>query len=94
MEALPTDAAVEAFASSVAAEPAVAVTASAADPDGDALSYRWSAAAGSFANAGGKETQFVCPSTPGDVVLTITVTDGHGGTASDSITIQCVAPAP
>jgi outer membrane protein OmpA-like peptidoglycan-associated protein len=68
------------------------VTADASDPDGDALSYKWSAPTGSFANPSERQTIFTCPMTPGSVPVTVTVSDGKGGTASDTITIQCVAP--
>ena len=69
------------------------VTADASDPDGDVLAYKWSAPTGSFANPAERQTIFTCPMTPGSVPVTVTVNDGKGGTASDTITIQCVAPA-
>jgi outer membrane protein OmpA-like peptidoglycan-associated protein len=69
------------------------VTADASDPDGDVLAYKWSAPTGTFANPSERQTIFTCPTTPGSVPVTVTVTDGKGGTASDTITIQCVAPA-
>ena len=62
-------------------------------PDGDSLAYKWSAPTGTFANPAERQTIFTCPATPGSVPVTVTVTDGKGGTASDTITIQCVAPA-
>ena len=68
------------------------VTADAQDPDGDALAYKWSAPSGTFANPAERQTIFTCPKTPGSVPVTVTVNDGKGGTASDTITIQCVAP--
>ncbi len=69
------------------------VTADANDPDGDSLAYKWSAPTGTFANPSERQTIFTCPPTAGSVPVTVTVTDGKGGTASDTITIQCVAPA-
>jgi outer membrane protein OmpA-like peptidoglycan-associated protein len=68
------------------------VTADAQDPDGDTLTYKWSAPAGSFANPADRQTIFTCPSQEGAVPVTVTVSDGKGGTASDTITIQCVRP--
>jgi peptidoglycan-associated lipoprotein len=68
------------------------VTADAQDPDGDSLSYKWSAPAGTFANAAERQTIFTCPNKPGSIPVTVTVSDGRGGTASDTITIQCVEP--
>jgi outer membrane protein OmpA-like peptidoglycan-associated protein len=69
------------------------VTADANDPDGDSLAYKWSAPTGTFANPSERQTIFTCPPAAGSVPVTVTVTDGKGGTASDTITIQCVAPA-
>jgi peptidoglycan-associated lipoprotein len=68
------------------------VTADAQDPDGDTLAYKWSAPSGSFANPAERQTIFTCPKTPGSIPVTVTVTDGKGGTASDTITIQCIEP--
>jgi peptidoglycan-associated lipoprotein len=68
------------------------VSADAQDPDGDTLSYKWSAPSGSFANPAERQTVFTCPKTPGSIPVTVTVSDGKGGTASDTITIQCVEP--
>lgn len=69
------------------------VTADAQDPDGDTLSYKWSAPAGTFANPADRQTIFTCPATEGAVPVTVTVSDGKGGTATDTVTIQCVRPA-
>ena len=68
----------------------VRVTATAADPDGDELTYRWSASIGRFANAMERETIYTCPDVATTVALTVTVTDGHGGIASDTLMIHCV----
>jgi hypothetical protein len=66
------------------------VAATASDPDGDDLTYRWSAPIGRFANAMERETVYTCPDTASTVALTVTVTDRHGGIASDTLTIHCV----
>ena len=66
------------------------VTADAQDPDGDTLTYRWSAPAGRFANQGDRQTVWTAPMQEGPVPATVTVDDGKGGTASDSVTIQVV----
>ena len=68
------------------------VTADAQDPDGDALAYRWSAPAGRFANPSDRQTIWTAPDQEGPVPVTVTVDDGKGGTASDSVTIQVVRP--
>jgi outer membrane protein OmpA-like peptidoglycan-associated protein len=69
------------------------VTADAQDPDGDPLTYKWSAPTGTFANPAERQTIFTCPTTPGSVPVTVSVSDGRGGTATDTITIQCVEKA-
>ena len=68
------------------------VTGDASDPDGDPLTYRWTAPTGSFANPSERETIWTAPCEPGPVPVTITVDDGKSGTASDSVTIQVVRP--
>jgi outer membrane protein OmpA-like peptidoglycan-associated protein len=70
------------------------VTADAQDPDGDTLTYRWSAPAGRFANPGDRQTVWTAPMQEGPVPATVTVDDGKGGTASDSVTIQVVRTRP
>ncbi len=64
------------------------VTADAIDPDGDALTYRWSAPAGSLASPTDRQTPWTAPMQEGPVQLTVTVDDGHGHTATDTVTIQ------
>jgi hypothetical protein len=66
----------------------VTVTATAADPDGDHVSYAWSAASGTITDSSHAETAWTAPVQEGPVPVSITVTDGKGGTASDVITIQ------
>ena len=70
------------------------VTADAQDPDGDTLTYRWSAPAGRFANQADRQTVWTAPMQEGPVPATVTVDDGKSGTASDSVTIQVIRPAP
>ena len=70
------------------------VTGDAQDPDGDTLTYRWSAPTGRFANAGDRQTVWTAPMQEGPVPATIVVDDGKGGTASDSVTIQVIRTTP
>ena len=70
------------------------VTADAQDPDGDALRYRWSAPSGTFQNPADRQTVWTAPQQEGPVPATVTVDDGRGGTASDSVTIQVVRTRP
>jgi outer membrane protein OmpA-like peptidoglycan-associated protein len=68
------------------------VTAEALDPDGDTLVYKWTAPSGRFASPGDREGLWTAPDQEGAVPVTVTVDDGRGGTASDTITIQVVRP--
>lgn len=70
------------------------VSADAQDPDGDALSYRWTANTGSFTSATNRQTPWTAPNTVGAVPVTVTVTDSRGATANATVTIQVVQPAP
>jgi outer membrane protein OmpA-like peptidoglycan-associated protein len=69
------------------------VTADASDPDGDPLTYKWTAPAGTFANPGDRESLWTAPMQEGPVPTTVTVSDGKGGTVTDTVTIQVVKPA-
>jgi outer membrane protein OmpA-like peptidoglycan-associated protein len=69
------------------------VSATAQDPDGDTLTYMWSAAAGSLTNTSGRQTPWTAPMVEGPVPVTVTVSDGKGASASDVVTIQVVRPA-
>lgn len=68
------------------------VTANGADPDGDPLTYRWSAPSGALSSPTDAQTPWRAPDQPGPVPLTVTVDDGRGATASATVTIQVVRP--
>jgi outer membrane protein OmpA-like peptidoglycan-associated protein len=68
-------------------------SADAQDPDGDTLRYRWTSPTGTFANPSDRQTPWTAPGTVGAVPLTITVDDGKGMTATDTVTVQVIAPA-
>ena len=69
--------------------------ADAADPDGDPLDYRWSSPAGELLEAQNQPTQrWRAPAQDGPVPVTVTVSDGRGGSASDTATIRVNAPPP
>ncbi len=57
------------------------ITCEASDPDGDELTYTWSAERGAISGEGAIVT-WVGPSEYGDYVITVTVNDGRGGTAT------------
>jgi outer membrane protein OmpA-like peptidoglycan-associated protein len=63
------------------------------DPDKDPLQYRWQAAAGTLERPTDPRTPWVAPNQPGAVPITVTVDDGRGGKASDTVTIQVTQPA-
>ncbi len=68
-------------------------SADAQDPDGDTLSYRWTSPTGAFGNATDRQTPWTAPGQIGAVPLTVTVDDGKGMTATDTVTVQVIAPA-
>ena len=65
----------------------------ASDPDGDRLTYRWTATAGTFPHDPPDRSQewWQAPDQPGQALIRVTVTDGRGGSASDTVTIQVSA---
>lgn len=70
----------------------VGLSGSGSDPDGDALTFQWTfssrptGSGASIQNATSASAAFV-PDLPGTYVLRLAVDDGHGGTASDTVTI-------
>jgi hypothetical protein len=62
------------------------ITCAASDPDGDELTYEWSAERGTI-SGDGHEVTWVGPSEYGTFAITVNVTDGRGGEASDEISI-------
>ena len=72
---------------SVAPEESCSVTCTASDPDGDTLTYQWTATDGTISGEGSTVT-WVAPTAEGTYTINVTVSDGKGGTASDSLTIS------
>ena len=68
------------------------VTADAQDPDGDVLTYRWTAPTGTLASPAERQTLWTASQQEGTVPVTVTVNDGKGGTASDTVNIQVTRP--
>ena len=58
----------------------------ATDKDKDTLSYQWSADGGMIEGTGDNVT-WIPPDSVGDYIIEVTVTDGQGGEAVDSVTI-------
>jgi hypothetical protein len=62
------------------------VICTASDPDGDELSYSWSASGGET-NGKGATATWQAPHSEGSYDVTVTVTDGRGGEAMSHVTI-------
>jgi hypothetical protein len=72
----------------------VALTAAANDPNGDPLLFAWKSSGGRIIGQGAN-TQFdTAGLNPGDYTVTVDVSDGRGGAASDSKTIRIEACPP
>ena len=69
------------------------LTCDASDPDGDVLTYKWSAPAGKFTSVSDRQTPWTAPMQEGPVQATCSVSDGRGGNASALVTIQVIRPA-
>jgi hypothetical protein len=63
----------------------------ASDPDGDALSYQWSAEQGRISGQGPSVT-WTSPDACADYIVTVTVTDSKGAITSQSVTITVRKP--
>ncbi|HEX6131420.1 MAG TPA: Ig-like domain-containing protein [Actinomycetota bacterium] len=70
-----------------------ALTATASDVDGDALSYAWSAGTGSFSGAGAAVT-YSNADGPRDDTAVVRVTDAAGATASAEVVVHVANVAP
>jgi hypothetical protein len=72
----------------------VALSASAADPNGDPLLYTWKSSGGQITGQGAGVQFDTTGLEPGDYTVTVEVNDGHDGAASDSKTIRVEACPP
>ncbi len=72
----------------VASGGTVELRARASDPDGDKLSYTWSATGGSVSGTGETATFNAAGVKAGSYIVTVTVDDGRGGKASCSMTVN------
>jgi hypothetical protein len=69
----------------------VQVTCTASDPDGDQLTYEWTATAGSLSGTGAV-VSWTAPQAVGMYSITVVATDGYGGEAEKSISLGVVPP--
>ena len=68
------------------------VTASATDPDGDSLTYKWTVSGGAINNDAANPMKWTTPNAAGDYTIQVKVTDGKGGEATKSKTVGVGAP--
>ena len=69
------------------------ITCIATDPDGDAVSYSWSASQGNISGTGNNVT-WVAPSETGSFTVTVLVADGKGGETKGNVSIDVLPPPP
>jgi peptidoglycan-associated lipoprotein len=65
-------------------------SATATDPDGDGVTYRWTAPGGTFAAPTAQNTNWTAPNQVGNMPITVTATDARGGTATATVIVQVV----
>ena len=70
----------------------VTLTATATDPEGDPITYEWSASTGAVTGTGSTVT-YEAGTTPGSATITVRATDSHGNTGTSDCTISLSAPA-
>ncbi|MDH5695193.1 MAG: hypothetical protein OEZ00_01090 [Dehalococcoidia bacterium] len=63
------------------------ITCEASDPDGDTLTYAWSATGGTITGAIKNIAVWEAPDFAGKFVVNVTISDGRGGTAAKSCTL-------
>ncbi len=56
------------------------------------LTYRWTTPQGTLASPAERQTLWTAPQQEGTVPVTVTVNDGKGGTASETVNIQVIRP--
>jgi outer membrane protein OmpA-like peptidoglycan-associated protein len=78
----------EAEKSNVRPGESVRCRAVASDPDGDALTYDWTASAGKITGSGNSATWDSTGVPAGSVTITVRVSDGKGGTATSTCTVR------
>jgi Bacterial Ig domain len=67
------------------------ITAIAADPDDDPITYKWSVSEGNVAGTDSQVT-WTAPNNSGSFTIGLTVSDNRGGQATGSVTVTVLAP--
>jgi len=89
----PSTPSITASDTSVKAGETVSLTVHSEDPDGDSLRYSWSSTGGQFDTTSGSSVVWTAPQEEGVYQITVTVSDGHGGAATGSISITVRKPS-
>jgi hypothetical protein len=89
----PTITSLNPSANSVGRGESCTISCVASDPDGDAITYSWSATAGSISGTGSSVT-WTAPGTIGNYSITVSVSDGKAAAVSESCNIQVANSAP
>jgi len=72
---------------------AIRVTCNASDPDGDELSYRWSATGGDISGTG-SVIRWKAPKALGIYYITVIAEDGHGASATKTVFVSVAKQEP
>jgi len=72
------------------------VACNASDPDGDELSYKWEYDGGEISpiSEDGSVITWTAPEEVGEYQITVVVSDGHGGSATESLSVKVMPDQP
>ncbi len=71
----------------VSVDGSITLTCIATDPDNDPLEYAWTCTSGRLSSASGKTVIWYAPEKSGSAIISVTVYDGRGGSATRAKTI-------
>ncbi|MBF0544312.1 MAG: hypothetical protein HQM08_07760 [Candidatus Riflebacteria bacterium] len=70
----------------------LSLVASGTDPEGDSITYSWSASGGTFTASSGSSVSWTAPASPGNILLTLSGNDNRGGIGTGTLTINVINP--